>query len=95
VIRPNKITDLAPSIPQDDKQVVVVRHSDCDYEYFLIAPGQQPLDAFVQNLPHGDTIVGQFDPASSQGKRPPSVTPLSNLTPGVPYNASGTPIRSP
>jgi hypothetical protein len=34
VIGPTKTTDLAPQIPQEEKNTVIVRHDNCSYDYY-------------------------------------------------------------
>lgn len=57
-----KITDMAPSLPNNQKTAVVVMHSDSSYEKFLVP--NTTVDSYANSLPTGDKII--------------SKTPLSN-----------------
>ena len=57
-----KITDLAPNIPYEDKPSVVVQHADGSRERYLLAP--DAVDAFIKNLPRGDTFLVDVPPPS-------------------------------
>ena len=66
-----KITDLAPNIPYEDKPSVVVQHADGSREMFLVAPDL--LDAFLKNLPTGDTLKVIIPPPSMLGPHEPAL----------------------
>lgn len=57
-----EVVDLAPHIPYEDKPSVVVQHPDGSRTRFLVAP--ELLDAFIENLPVGDTFLGDLPPPS-------------------------------
>ncbi|MHB8647437.1 MAG: hypothetical protein ACYDAR_16765 [Thermomicrobiales bacterium] len=90
-IVPTRITDLASQVSYNDKFAIMVRHADCTYEQFLIAPDQLPT--FSQHLQPGDSVYGQIAPPSARIRREPP-TGVIGQRPGGPVNASGTPITN-
>lgn len=57
-----KVTDMAPTLPNKEKTAIVVMHSDSSYEKFLVP--NITVDSYTKSLPEGDKVISQ--------------TPLSN-----------------
>jgi hypothetical protein len=53
-----KVTDMAPNLPDSKKTGVLIKHADSTYEK-LVLPTEN-VNAYVSNLPEGDTIVGKI-----------------------------------
>ena len=71
---PPEIVDLAPDIPYEDKPSVVVQHPDGSRTRYLVAP--DALDAFIEDLPAGDTLKLVLSPPSILGApEPPTPEP--------------------
>lgn len=74
----SRVTDLANSFPDAQKQVVIVRHTNNDYEEFLISNDiSTDLDGLRQlmGLRPGDTIVADY-PLVPTHSTPPPPTPV-------------------
>lgn len=91
---PTQTIDLAPQIPANGKWTYVVRHADCSYAYVLV-PNEQTA-TFLQQLPLGDTVISSIPPALVLGtsRHPQAPTRNPKQTPGVPYDANGSPITT-
>lgn len=67
----SRTTDLAQNLAPEDKGTIIVRHANCTYEEFKIAPDKQTVDTFIGNLPATDVVVNVAPPQSIFGKYPP------------------------
>ena len=68
VVPPKKTTDLSPNVDDNDKAMLIVRHSDGSREAFLIAP--ESVDQFIIQLPKEDKLVQIISPGSIESAHP-------------------------
>ena len=68
-------TDLAPQVAISDKVEIVIRHKNGELDSYLLATDM--VDAFIDQLPAGDSIKYLIPPASLVGHEPPTITPES------------------
>lgn len=90
VIKPSQsqVRDLAPNVSLSDKDQIIVRHSNGEYEWFLVPRGMK----FDQSLLGPGDIIQGILPAPS-GQIPPQASPppLGSF----PQRPPGTPSTTP
>gem|GEM_PF-3159642 len=52
-----KVTDFSQGVPEGEKTVIIVRHSDSSLEKYILSTAEAA--AFIKRLPPGDTLVSQ------------------------------------
>lgn len=92
VIDPKQLTDLDPQLPERDKEHIVVQLAGCTYQTVLLDPSK--VANYVNNPPPGVAVIAVAPPFSAfEQQRPNAAATLPpGRTPGVAYNASGTPV---
>jgi hypothetical protein len=67
-VQPKKPNDLSPNADDNDKAMLIVRHSDGSREAFLIVPDL--VDQFISQLPKEDKLVQIISPGSIENAHP-------------------------
>ena len=67
-VQPKKTTDLSPNADDNDKAMLIVRHSDGSREAFLMVPDL--VDLFISQLPKEDKLVQIISPGSIENAHP-------------------------
>lgn len=57
-----KVTDMAPAVPNTQKTAIVVQHSDSSFEKFLVP--NAAVEGYIKSLPEGDKVVSKTSPAN-------------------------------
>jgi hypothetical protein len=68
VMPPKKTTDLSPNADDNDKAMLIVRHSDGSREAFLIV--SDLVDQVISQLPKEDKLVQIISPESIENAHP-------------------------
>jgi hypothetical protein len=67
-VQPKKTTDLSPNADDNDKAMLIVRHSDGSRGAFLMVPDL--VDLFISQLPKEDKLVQIISPGSIENAHP-------------------------